>query len=305
MNILAEILNFLQYQRHRIKRTPRFLCTKRLVAYLKNTPPPFVTEHERIKMIKFLRWHLVGVFNYPFAAKYRFKKGKVYMDSNNGLPFVITKEGNRLYFKRCKTRKQVSDCYMGLCMEQDKHSPHYYCFNSPKIDSSTILADVGAAEASFSLKFIDIVKKIYIFESDSEWIEALEATFQPWKDKVEIVNKYVYNNEVKNIEKENDAISLDNFFENSEPPTIIKIDVEGAEMQVLAGANKMLANKRVTDLLVCTYHHSGDEDNLTRILTKNGYTVNPSEGYMLFEHSPPFGLEIPIDFRRGVIHAKK
>jgi 16S rRNA A1518/A1519 N6-dimethyltransferase RsmA/KsgA/DIM1 with predicted DNA glycosylase/AP lyase activity len=37
------------------------------------------------------------------------------------------------------------------------------------------------------------VNRIYMFEYDKEWIAALETTFEPYKDKVEIINKYVSN----------------------------------------------------------------------------------------------------------------
>lgn len=47
-----------------------------------------------------------------------------------------------------------------------------------------MIADIGSAEGNFSLSNIENVKKVYLFESDKEWIEALEATFRPWRDKV-------------------------------------------------------------------------------------------------------------------------
>jgi predicted RNA methylase len=40
-----------------------------------------------------------------------------------------------------------------------------------------VVADLGAAEGNFSLSIINKVKKIYIFEYDKEWVEALKAPF--------------------------------------------------------------------------------------------------------------------------------
>jgi len=307
MNITYIILSLLKYQKHRILNTPKYQCTQRLKMFLQNTPPPFMAEKERKQMLKFLQWHLCGVFNYLFAVQYLFKKVKVFVDSQNGLPYVITKERQRLYFKHNQTLKYVRGYYNDLCKEQDKHSPHNYCFDTLNITQNTILVDVGAAEANFSLKFIDQIKKLYIFESNSEWVEALKATFNPWKEKIEIVNKYVSDGNIKSIEVENDAISLDDFFENKEKPTLIKMDVEDAEKQVLAGAKKLLAGNNASELLVCTYHRHGDEQVLSKILCENGYIVKPSKGYMWFtaEYANLCSNEIPIDLRKGVIHASK
>ena len=45
-----------------------------------------------------------------------------------------------------------------------------------------------------------------MFEYDSEWREALEATFTPWADKVEIINKYVSDHD------DESHIRFDSFF---------------------------------------------------------------------------------------------
>jgi len=43
------------------------------------------------------------------------------------------------------------------------------------------------------LNAIEKVSKIILFETNVNWVEALNATFEPWKDKVTIVNKFVGN----------------------------------------------------------------------------------------------------------------
>ena len=46
---------------------------------------------------------------------------------------------------------------------------------------------------SFLLEnYVDVASKIYLFECDPVWIEALEKTFEPYKDKVVIVPKMFY-----------------------------------------------------------------------------------------------------------------
>jgi hypothetical protein len=225
---------------------------------------------------------------------------KVEFDDNNGLSYVYTDEGHRLYFKRGMTKQEVNAMYNGLCLEQDKLSPHNYCFNDLSINENSVFVDAGAAEGNFSLKFINKIKKLYLFECDSDWIEALESTFRPWKGKVVISNKYVSNYD------DDECVSLDNFFHNKEKPTLLKLDVEGTEAEVIDGA-KQLCIKDVKDLLVCTYHRTGDEQKLSHQLKEMNYKINYSPGYMLFlwEHNHNYDLQEHFDFRKGLIHASK
>ena len=90
-------------------------------------------------------------------------------------------------------------------MEQDLRSPHHYLDSIEEVKGKTFV-DVGSAEGFTSLEVIEKASHIYLFEQDTLWIEALNATFEPWKDKVSIIPKYVSNN---NSEQE---ITLDTFF---------------------------------------------------------------------------------------------
>ena len=288
-----------KYLKHKIRKNPRYMLTKRVYEFLQNatdadTP---MTKDEREECLKFLRCHLIEVFNYPFVSKYRYRRIKVYRDRENGLRYVLTDENRRLYFKRGLSAHTIRGLYKMLCSEQDEQSPHNYCFRSLSINSESVFADVGAAEGMFTLKFIDKIKMAYLFECEKDWEEALQATFLPWKEKVVIVNKYVSNKD------DADFTSLDHFFCNREKPTLIKMDVEGAENDVLKGADKLL-DVGINDMLVCTYHQKDDEKNLSGLLAEKGYRIVASPGYMLFHHEVPnYGMVAPFDFRKGLIHA--
>jgi hypothetical protein len=232
--------------------------------------------------------------------KYIWRRVKVKFDENNGLHYVYTDEGHRLYLKRGMTKKEVVHMYNGLCMEQDSLSPHNYCFDNLAIDHDTIFADIGCAEGNFSLKFIDKIKKVYLFEGDSDWKEALEATFRPWKEKAVIIDKYV-----SNCDNDN-CVSLDRFFQDKEKPDLLKLDVEGTESEVIDGARQLCIND-VKDLLVCTYHRTEDGQKLSNQLKGMNYKVNFSPGYMLFlwEQDHNYDLQAPFDFRKGLIHGSR
>ncbi len=74
------------------------------------------------------------------------------------------------------------------------------------VKDNDILSDIGAAEGNFSLSVIDKVQHVYLFETDNDWIEALEKTFEPWKEKVSIIHKFVGNKDTDT------CITLDSFF---------------------------------------------------------------------------------------------
>lgn len=274
--INGEVLSFCKYNKQRIMCTPRYLQTQRVRLFLEQGKDLNIPVDEARKIQKFLRWNLVGVFNDPFVHLYDFRNYKVLFDKEKDLRFVYTSDGKRLYFKRGMTRKAILRMYRFLEKEQDVHSPHYYFFDGLKLTENSIVADIGVAEGNFSLKIIDRIKELYLFECDAEWIEALEATFEPWKDKVHIVNRFVSNM------TSSDTVRLDDFFRNKTVPDILKLDVEGAEASVLDGASDLLKEGRISDLLVCTYHKKEDAENLSTMLENFNYTIAFSQGYMLF-----------------------
>lgn len=265
--IKGKWLSFCKYNKQRIMRSPRYLLTQRVRLFLEqgrdlNMP---VGEAERIR--KFLRWNLVGVFNDPFVHLYNFRGYNVLRDREKDLWFVYTPEGKKLYFKRGMSRKEAVRTYRSLEEEQDLHSPHYYFFDGLTLSENSVVADIGVAEGNFGLKIVDRVKELYLFECDAGWIEALEATFEPWKDKVHIVNRFVSDT------TSSDTVRLDDFFRDKSVPHILKLDVEGAEVAVLEGAAAFLKEGRISDLLVCTYHKKGDPERLSAKLECFNYTI--------------------------------
>lgn len=296
--IKGKWLSFCKYNKQRIMRSPRYLLTQRVRSFLENGRDLNMSVDEAEKIRKFLRWNLVGVFNDPFVHSYDFRVYNVLRDQKKDLWFVYTSEGKKLYFKRGMSRKEVIRTYRFLEKEQDLHSPHYYFFDGLTVSENSIVADIGVAEGNFGLKIVDRVKELYLFECDPGWIEALEATFDPWKDKVHIVNCFVSDM------TSSDTVRLDDFFKDKNVPHILKLDVEGAEAAVLEGASAFLKEGHISDLLVCTYHKKGDPEKLSAILKDFGYTIAFSPGYMLFLKGD-YKVCPPYDFRKGLLHGER
>ena len=153
---------------------------------------------------------------------------------------------------------------------------------------------MGAAEGNLALSVIEKVKRVYLFETDMEWIEALEATFAPWKEKVVIVNKFVSD------KNEGNFISLDAFFRDKEKFTFLKVDAEGAEGDILNGSENLLTSSPGLKIALCCYHKPTDDKIFSEYLSKRGYAVSFAKGYMIFKEN-----FIPPYLRRGVLRSEK
>jgi ADP-heptose:LPS heptosyltransferase len=293
-------LNWYKYRENWLKHSEKYRLTRDLVQFLKDANRPCImSETGRNETAAYLGRTLAGTLNAPFVLNYRFRKTKITFDDMAGMFYAITDENHRLYFKRGLRRKTVGEWFNNLCMEQDVRSPHNYCFDDMTILGDTIIADAGAAEGNFTLKFIDKIKMAFLFETDPEWIEALEATFRPWKNKVVIVNKFVGDTNDRN------CITLDEFFSSHQKPTLLKLDIEGAERKALGGADRLLRDGTVSDVLACAYHHKDDAGVLSGMLRSRNYATSFSPGCILAIRESGFSPDAPFDFRRGMLHGKR
>ena len=250
---------------------------------------------EQLEIINYLKDNPANLFSYEFTKKYSEVDIIVYTDDKKKLKYVLL-EDKKLYFKRNCSEKQIKELFSTLLLVQDIKSPHRYLTNDFNISKDDIVADIGSAEGDFSLGIIEKVKKVYLFESDPELIEALQATFEPWKEKIIIINKYVSNKITET------STTLDSFFKDKESPSFLKIDVEGAEHSLLCGTKQLLSSKRLTKVVIASYHRYNDEIILRDELEKYDFKTEYSKGYML---SIWDGVLKKPYLRRGLIRATK
>lgn len=253
------------------------------------------TDEEIQEIVNYLRKNPLEVFNYDFTKKYMLDNIEVCVDDSNGLYYVVHR-GKKMYFARTFTcEEQVRSYYRSVCLEQDDESPHKYLTEEFTVSEDAIVVDAGVAEGNFSLEIVDRVKKIYLFEPDDNWIEALQYTFAPYKDKVQIINKCV-SNYVDDV-----MTTIDN--EVGGGVDFIKMDVEGEEYYALEGAKKAMESTKDIKCIVCTYHHELEYEAIKGFFLDRHFDVETSKGYMWYPSEQPFRRN-PV-LRRGLVRAER
>ena len=265
---------------------------KKILDHFASMPPAEISEEHR-EIITFLQYNPLGIFSYDFGLKYHPSEIEVFHDGELKMNFVIL-DGRKLYFKKRWGPSRIRRGFSDLMREQDPESPHRYLTPDFAVSEDDVVADIGAAEGNFSLSVIEKVRKCYLFEYNRDWAGALNVTFAPFGEKAAIINKMVSDR------NDDSHIRLDTFLDEHKDVTLLKIDVDGAEEEVMRGCLEILKSNRPLRILFCTYHKAGDERTYTDLLTHYGFRVKPSRGYMI----PFYDKKIIAPWlRRGLIRA--
>lgn len=218
----------------------------------------------------------------------------VYRD-DDGFPYILF-ENKRMYYPKAYNfqRKNGMEVVEDVLYEQGQGSPHLYVRSNDDIPDQAVIVDAGVCEGNFALRYIDKARKIYLIESDRNWMEALQKTFQDYAEKVVFCDKYLSGRD--NAQE----ITLDSLVR--EQIDFLKMDIEGAEVDAVLGARTVLENSHAR-CAICSYHRQYDEKYISYLLESYGYTVDHSEGYMFFPYDE--NVADTLDFRRGVIYGIK
>jgi len=232
----------------------------------------FLPDTEENRRYAFMGRYGLTHLPYPFLLEYINKIVDCQFDKKLEL-FFVTHYDKKLFFPKSFTPKQIIDQYRQLIAEQDPRSPHQYVEDQNRLRGK-ILLDVGAAEAMFSLDVIELVAKVYLFECEQKWIEPLKATFAPWKNKVEIIQKYV------NDTNDENNITINNFLEGKEKSNLfIKMDIEGYEQAALRGATRIFSEAQEIDFSITTYHRADDVEKISEFLNHYNIEYEQTGGY--------------------------
>lgn len=249
---------------------------------------------EKKRYISFIRKNGFGVFNDSFINKYFDNCNNIIIDFDKEKKLFYTYYcGKKMYMSRhYKNAESVKSYIIGIKSEQDINSPHCYFSDYFGIKDGDVVIDAGVAEGNFALTIIDKVSRIYLVECDEAWLEALKYTFEPYKEKVVFVPKFLSDTSDKN------NITIDSISEGNRIDAI-KMDIEGAEINALIGAEKTIFSNPDIRIAACSYHKHNDEIIIRSIMEHYGLRTATSKGYMLFIWDENF-YKSP-EFRRGLV----
>lgn len=263
---------------------------RKIIAYYQNHPEE-IKDAEQSEVISYLKKH--PLTSIPCAHEVKEKEIMVYYDKDNGLYYVLF-EDKRLYYKKGLHPIVIKKKFYAIQVEQAMNSPHRYLTDDFNIPGNSVIIDTGSAEANFGLSVVENAKKLVLIETDPGWIQALEATFKPWKDKVKIINKFVTNT------NDSSSITMDSLIKQEGSVDFVKIDVDGEESKLLEGFTETLRSKVPVKIALCTYHKENDSKEFSDLLKSYGFTMSFSQGYMIF--MPKNILQFPY-MRKGLIRA--
>jgi hypothetical protein len=265
----------------------------RLLIYLKYSN---TDDAEIIEVIKYLKQnpHLKVPLNTdpPYNYKNDYKNMLIDVNHVDGFPFVVI-DGNEIFFPVNLSNDEIKHSIITALIEQHDKSPHKYLAGGFMISEGDNVVLIGASDGIFAMSILDKANKVFLFEPDILWVDALKRTFRPWRDKVEVIDKFVLDLDSKI------SVSLDSFMRDTNISIdYVQVDVEGAEMRVLDGAINLLRQATKLRLSICCYHKHKDADNINELLTDLNYKTTFSKGYYVM------GLRKPY-LRKGVIYASK
>jgi FkbM family methyltransferase len=157
---------------------------------------------------------------------------------------------------------------------------HYYQVPETKVGPDDVVVDCGAAEGLFSIIASSVCKHCYCVEPSPSFLPLLRRTFEGVKN-VEIVPVFLSDHvgETHMTEAWGSSKAIDTetgpsipvstvdstFFDRNLSFTYLKADIEGAEMQLLEGAKKSIAQFR-PKIAITTYHDPVHADQIRAFL---------------------------------------
>lgn len=235
----------------------------------------FPAKTEKAKCQYFMGKYSIVNHPYTYYLEYMKKEVEYHFDTSKELPYV-NHFGKKLYFM-AMTKEKVIDAYRMLLLEQDVRSAHCYVEDYNVLKGKVIL-DVGTAEGIFALNAIDFAKHIYLFECEKEWIKPLNATFEAYKDKITIVEKYI-----SNVTGANTTTLDDYFKDKSFENLFVKMDIEGFERKALQGSVELFNVSSNISGAICTYHKFDDEKVVSTFLSHKKCNYQKTNGYIYNE----------------------
>ena len=208
---------------------------------------------------------ILPIFNVIFIKLYfKIRKTKIKIHGYESDFFLMSNESYQKYnIKNLNNIKNITGV--------DKEFNYEYAFSKKIIDESSrdkIIFDVGAAYGHYSWLFSKLNKEVFCFEGDNLALFFLRKNLAKLNN-IKIINKYV-----------KESFSLNMFCKsNNLYPDLVKIDVEGDEIDILNNSGDLLKNKTK---FIIEFHRriilkkNNDKEiinNFFEIFKKNNYCI--------------------------------
>ncbi len=193
-----------------------------------------------------------------------------------------------LFFIYCLDINQITKLNPDECIELYKK----ICLEDRIKNTFDLIIDVGAHHGHFTLNFADIAKNVISIEAFKSNFDVLQKNIEINKiENVRCLNNFVssdnkslvfdnkdwirFNNDT--IHKGGafciESIKLDNFYNEITNNTLIKIDAEGEEIQILKGSTKVITDK-IPNFIIELHDFSTDNhDELTNLIDFSKYEI--------------------------------
>ncbi len=183
--------------------------------------------------------------------------------------------------KGAKPRKFLFGLHKGLIINVDlEHHTQFYLglqevevhkYLKPLCDDCQTIIDVGAAGGDYTLYFLSqtTAKKIIAFEPREEGCQELIENIQ--NNRLNDLGRFFLSKKLVGTQTLGNMTTLDSFVDEVIAPCLIKIDIEGAEIDALLGAEKMLGTDKVRWLI--EVHSRALEEQCIAIFKQSGYRV--------------------------------
>lgn len=270
----------------------------------------FVLDHDNKMLEKQLIYYtnppdpirVVG-FNYTWFPVYgeadksnKLKMMLDYIDAN-----LADQESRDIIHNRCKTFLTGDLSYID---KNEINSHSYFSQDFYPISSDEVLFDCGAFTGDTIEDFVTFTnkkyRKIVAFEPDEKNVKRLNAFINNKIENVVVIQKATgdkngkvafLNNgnmfsktvDVKDSSDELsvDIVRLDSYIDYH--PTLIKMDIEGAELESLIGASQIIATQK-PKLAICIYHMPFDFYEIPNFLK----SLVPEYKFKVRQHEPGF-----------------
>lgn len=168
----------------------------------------------------------IPLVNHIFILyQYKIFKTTVSIHGHKSLPMFMTKRNFSIYDKK----------EIGLVTGLDKDLNYEFAFSKKIIDfadENKIFFDVGAAYGHYTWLASKLYKKVYAFEGDPLEIFFLKKNMKNFNN-ITIIDKYI-----------DDAYNLNKICNDLKMmPNIVKMDIEGAEINLVKNIDSLLKNK--------------------------------------------------------------